>query len=105
MKHFLVSLFTFFFFSGLVAAQGANDYFVVVETNIYEQDHSVVKIYDEMDKLGYEEFIKDIYIDISREKHRKLILNVNKWFSFFMKEKLTKNQYQGFIGTIIQSKV
>jgi|GEM_PF-5439687 len=105
MKHFLVSLFTFFIFSGLAIAQETDEYFVVVETNIYEQDHSVVKIYDEKDRLVYEEYIKGIYIDITIEKHRKLILKVNKRFSFFMKEKYAKDRYEGFIESIFRRRV
>lgn len=105
MKHFLVSLFTFLIFSVSVAAQDANGYFVVVETNIHEQDHSFVKIYDEKDKLVYEEYIEGIYIDITTEEHRKLILEVDELFSFFMGESIEKDRYEGFIELIFHRKI
>ena len=104
MKHFLVSLFTFLIFSSSMVAQDAKGYFVVVETNIYKQDHSFVKIYDEQDQLVYEEYIEGIYIDITIEKHHKLIQEVDKLFSFFMEEKQAKDMYDGFIELIFSRK-
>ena len=105
MKHFLVSLFTFFIFSGLVVAQDTNPYFVVVENNIYEQDNSIVKIYDEQGQLVYEEYLKGIYIDISLKKHRDLIMEVNELFCFFIEDDINKGLYKGFIGLLFDGKV
>jgi len=104
MKHFLVFLFTFFIFSGRVAAQDANEYFVVVETNIYKRDYSIVKIYDNQNQLVYEEYLNGIYIDIKRKKYSKLIQKVQKRFNTFKKEKLAKGQFEGFIKDMLHIK-
>ena len=91
MKFILVSYFAFFTLTDFVAAQDSDQFFLVVETNIYEQDHSIVKIYNDRDRLIYEEYIEGIYIDISMEKHLKFIEEANELFYFFMEERIDKD--------------
>src|SRR5690349_21569575 len=45
----------------------------VVETNINQKNFSIVRLYDDSNKLVHEVRMDDVYFDVKRARHRKML--------------------------------
>lgn len=69
VQFFLMLIFFVFFFIRFSNAQKAT--YWVVETNIHQKNFTLVKFYDANDALLDEIKLNGVYIDITKQKHRR----------------------------------
>lgn len=80
--------------SSVAVAQGQTpkgELYWVVESNRHVADHSIVKIYDQEDKLVHETRVP-VRLDIQKRKHRKALTQIVKQYSDRLATNVKRNK-------------
>lgn len=73
MKRIVIPAFLLLITFGLQAQVKETPAYWVVETNINQKNFSIIRLYDDSDKLVHEVKMDGVYFDVTHAKHRKML--------------------------------